>query len=180
VKGSDIRQAGSGNVGALNAMHQVGVWGGLLVLLVDAAKGAAAVLLPGWVEAPTWSSYLTGVAAVVGHNWPVFLRFRGGKGAATTLGIALVILPKLTLIALGPTLLIALLTRNVATGVGMGFITLNVLAIVTGQDTGKIALGLLLTTLVVVSYGIANREQIIAAIRARRLRRLLFDRNWNP
>ena len=180
LKGSDIRQEGSGNVGALNAFHQVGVWGAVLVLLVDAAKGAVAVLLPGWVEAPSWSIYLTAVSVVIGHNWPVFLRFRGGKGAATILGISLVILPQLTLIALGPTLLVTLLTRNVVTGVGVGFIVLNALTVVTGQEAGQVALCLFLSTLVGVTYVFAIREKIATAIQTHQLRRLFFGPNWNP
>ena len=180
VKGRDIRLEGSGNVGALNAFHQVGLWGALLVLLVDTIKGAVAVLLPEWVASPGWSIYLTVVSVVAGHKWPGVLRFRGGKGAATILGISLVILPQLTLIALGPTLLIALLTRNVVTGVGVGFITVNTLAIITSQDADQVALCLFLTTLVVATYGIAVRKEIITAIRTHRLHRLLFDPNWNP
>ena len=180
LNGSDIRQEGSGNVGALNAFRQVGIWGALLVLLVDAAKGAAAVLLPGLVEAPNWTIYLTVVSVVIGHNWPVFLRFRGGKGAATILGISLVILPQLTLIALGPTLLISLLTRNVVTGVGVGFIMVNALAVVTGQEAGQVALCLFLTALAAVTYGIAIRQKISTAIRTHQMRRLLFGPNWNP
>ena len=180
LKGSDIRQEGSGNVGALNAFHQVGVWGAVLALMVDAGKGAVAVLLPAWVDAADWSVYLSALSVVIGHNWPVFLRFRGGKGAATILGISLVILPQLTLIALGPTLLVILLTRNVVTGVGVGFIVLNALTVVSGQQAGQVALCLFLTALVVVTYGIAIREQIITAIRTHRVRRLLFGPNWNP
>ncbi len=180
LKGSDIRQEGSGNVGALNAFHQIGVWGAVLALLVDAGKGAVAVLLPAWVDATDWSIYLSAVFVVIGHNWPVFLRFRGGKGAATILGISLVILPQLTLIALGPTLLVILLIRNVVTGVGVGFIVLNILTVVTGQEAGQISLCLLLTALVVVTYGRAIREQIISALRTHRVRQLLFGPNWNP
>ena len=180
LKGSDIRQEGSGNVGALNTFHQVGVWGAVLALLVDAGKGAVAVLLPGWVGAADWSIYLSAVSVVIGHNWPVFLRFRGGKGAATILGISLVILPQLTLIALAPTLLVILLIRNVVTGVGVGFIVLNILTVVTGQEAGQIGLCLFLTALVVATYGIAIREQIITAVRTHRVRQLLLGPNWNP
>lgn len=180
LKGSDIRQEGSGNVGALNAFHQIGLWGAVLIFLVDAGKGAVAVLLPAWVGAADWSIYLSAVSVVIGHNWPVFLRFRGGKGAATILGISLVILPQLTLISLVPTLLVILLTRNVVTGVGAGFIVLNVLTVVSGQGAGQVALCLFLTALVVATYGIAIREQIITAFRTHRIRRLLFGPNWNP
>ncbi len=180
LKGGDIRRQGSGNVGALNAFHQIGLWGAGLVFLVDAGKGAVAVLLPAWADAGDWFIYLSAVSVVIGHNWPVFLRFRGGKGAATILGISLAILPELTLISLGPTLLVILLTRNVVTGVGVGFILLNTLTVITGQDAGQVALCLFLSVLVVSTYGIAIRAQIITAFRTHRVRRLLFGPNWNP
>jgi len=79
VRGVDIRQVGTRNVGAMNAFDQVGPWGGLLVLLADGGKGVLAALLPGWVGAPDWVVFLTATLAVAGHNWPVFLNFRGGK-----------------------------------------------------------------------------------------------------
>ncbi len=180
LKGGDIRRQGSGNVGALNAFHQIGLWGAGLVFLVDAGKGAVAVLLPAWADAGDGFIYLSAVSVVIGHNWPVFLRLRGGKGAATILGISLAILPELTLISLGPTLLVILLTRNVVTGVGVGFILLNTLTVVTGQEAGQVALCLFLSVLVVSTYGIAIRAQIITAIRTRRLHRLFFGPNWNP
>ncbi|HZA22573.1 MAG TPA: glycerol-3-phosphate acyltransferase, partial [Dehalococcoidia bacterium] len=120
LRGVDIRFMGSKNVGTLNTYHQVGILGAVLVLAVDAAKGALAVLVPGWLGAPEWSVYITAIMVVVGHNWPVFLRFRGGKGVASALGISLVLVPQLTLIALVPTILLVVLTRNFIIGVGVG------------------------------------------------------------
>ncbi|MFQ6029992.1 MAG: glycerol-3-phosphate acyltransferase, partial [Dehalococcoidia bacterium] len=148
TRGIDIRRVGSKNVGALNALHQVGTFGGLAVLAVDTAKGALAVLVPVLLGAPVWTCYLTGVLVVAGHNWSVFLRFGGGKGAATILGISLVILPQLTLIALALTLLLILLTRNVVIGVGVGFILVNALAVATGQAPDQVALCILLSLMV--------------------------------
>ena len=102
VRGTDIRDVGGGNVGALNTYQQVGAWGGLLVLSVDAAKGALAALAPGWSGAPEWTVFLTTPLVVAGHNWPLFIGFRGGKGAASILGVSLVVAPALTLITAGP------------------------------------------------------------------------------
>ena len=79
AKGIDIRQVGTGNVGALNTFQQVGIWGGLMVLVVDAGKGALSSLAPSWAGAPEWTVFLTTPLVVAGHNWPVFLGFRGGK-----------------------------------------------------------------------------------------------------
>ena len=180
LRGEDIRELGSKNVGALNAYHQVGVLGSLLVLSVDSLKGALAVFLPQWLGAPEWTVFFTATLVVLGHNWPVMLGFRGGKGVATILGISLAILPILTLISLVPTLIATLLTRNVVTGVGIGLIVFNVLAVATTRDTAQIALCLFLTVLATGTYVAANRERITAAIKNRTLRGLFYDQNWNP
>ncbi|MFC1674666.1 glycerol-3-phosphate 1-O-acyltransferase PlsY [Candidatus Omnitrophota bacterium] len=96
IKGDDIRKYGSGNVGATNAMRILGRGPGITVLLLDILKGVAAVVSVGGALAmrtsllPAESLWLiTGLACICGHNWPVFLRFKGGKGFAATLGIFL-------------------------------------------------------------------------------------------
>ena len=180
LRGEDIRELGSKNVGALNTYHQVGVLGSLLVLTVDSLKGALAVLLPQALGAPEWTVFLTTTLVVLGHNWPVVLGFRGGKGVATILGISLAILPILTLISLVPTLIATLLTRNVVTGVGVGLIIFNILAVATTRDTAQLALCLFLTVLATGTYAAANRRRIAAALRNRTLRGLFYDQNWNP
>ena len=77
LKGVDLRLVGSGNLGAANTFREVGPWPGLLVLTSDGLKGVLAILIPGWVGAPEWAGYGAAVAVVAGHNWPVFLGFRG-------------------------------------------------------------------------------------------------------
>ncbi len=173
VKGADIREAGTGNVGALNTYHQVGLWGGLLVLAVDAGKGALAVLVPAWAGAPDWTMFLTTPLVVAGHNWPMFLGFRGGKGAASIFGISLVVAPVLTLITLGPVVLVVLLIRNVVWGTAFGFVLLNTLLVATQQSTGQIAHCAALTVLVTASYLVSIRERISTSIRTRQWRELL-------
>lgn len=99
VKGIDIRQYGSGNVGATNVFRVVGWKWGLFVLFVDAAKGWLAVfLLPsvfssGFAE-ERLSTLTFGVAAIAGHTWTIWLRFRGGKGVATSAGVFLALVPQ--------------------------------------------------------------------------------------
>lgn len=89
VKGIDIRQHGSGNAGATNTLRVLGKGPGILVFILDIAKGVAAVwighALNGGYE--SWTPVLCGLAAIVGHNWPVWFRFKGGKGIATTVGV---------------------------------------------------------------------------------------------
>jgi glycerol-3-phosphate acyltransferase PlsY len=144
----------------------------LLVLLADAGKGALAVLLPGWAGAPEWTVYLTAVLVIVGHNWPIFLGFRGGKGAATILGIALALLPYLTLITLGPAAVMVILVRNVVLGVVVGFVLFNVLTVATGKATGMILLCLFLTFLVIATYLGSTWGKMATAVKARHWREL--------
>ncbi len=173
VKGIDVRKVGSGNVGALNAFHQIGWWGGLLVLSVDAGKGALSLLAPDWADAPGWTVFLTTPLVIAGHNWPVFLGFRGGKGAAAVFGISLVVAHELTLITLGPVVLIVLLIRNLVWGAAFGFVLLNALLIASQQDADQVALCGSLTLLVTVTYLASNREHIARSIRGRQWRELI-------
>ena len=89
-QGRDIREAGSGNIGAANVTRTVGRGAGVLTLLLDAAKGTAAVWLAAWLTGGDihWMIY-AGIAAVVGHMFTVFLKFKGGKGVATGVGVFL-------------------------------------------------------------------------------------------
>jgi acyl phosphate:glycerol-3-phosphate acyltransferase len=103
----DLRRVGSGNIGATNVLRVAGKGAAALTLVGDLGKGAAAVLLARWWNAPGGLIALVGVAAVIGHVFPVFLGFRGGKGVATTLGVALAALPSLGLALLGIWLVVA-------------------------------------------------------------------------
>jgi glycerol-3-phosphate acyltransferase PlsY len=108
VKRVDIRQQGSGNVGASNVFRVVGKKWGLLVLCLDVLKGSLAVSVIAplfYAREPLFSellyAFLVGLAAIAGHNWTVFLNFRGGKGVATSLGVSLAVLPGAALASLG-------------------------------------------------------------------------------
>lgn len=93
-KGIDIRQVGSKNMGTLNVYYEVGLKEAILVCLVDIAKGIGAILLARWLEVPLLWQLLAGLTAVIGHSFPIFLKFRGGKGGAITIGILLFLMPK--------------------------------------------------------------------------------------
>jgi len=89
----DIRQEGSRNMGAMNVFYKIGFAEGVVVLAVDIGKGAAAVALARWMGVPEVVQLLAGVAAVLGHIFPLFLRFRGGRGGATCIGILSFLMP---------------------------------------------------------------------------------------
>ena len=175
MEGEDIRDFGSRNVGALNAYNRTGAWAGLLVLVVDTAKGVLAVAAPRLLGVDASVLFITTPLVVAGHNWPVFLNFRGGKGAAAIFGISLVIVPWLTVITAAPSILVMLLLRNVVLGAAFGFILLNTLLWVTGQGAEQLGLCLLLTLLVTGTYVLNVRDHIFTSIKARRWRQLFLD-----
>jgi acyl phosphate:glycerol-3-phosphate acyltransferase len=107
--GVDVRKAGSGNVGATNVARVVGKRQGLLTLIGDTAKGFVAVLVAVQLNTTTGVTALVAVAAFLGHLYPVFLRFHGGKGVATALGVLLGLAPLATVV------LIAIFVLSVVT-----------------------------------------------------------------
>jgi glycerol-3-phosphate acyltransferase PlsY len=119
-KGVDIRQVGGGNMGALNAIRELGWTVGSMVLFVDLGKGILAILIARWMDLSLPWILAAGFAAVVGHNWPVFLKFRGGKGGATVMGVLLALVPLEFLSGFVITAIIVIITSNPALGMGIG------------------------------------------------------------
>ena len=125
VAGVDIRQHGSGNAGATNTLRVIGVKWGLIVLLADVVKGVLAVafahlITGGSLVAMTFA----GLFAIIGHNWPIYYGFRGGKGVATTIGVLFTLgfMPALYAGLVG--LVLIVLTRYVSLG-SLVFVTLT-------------------------------------------------------
>ena len=114
--GADIRQTGSGGTGATNVSRRAGKAAGILTLLLDAAKGSVAVLIAKAVAGDDWVIAAAAIAALVGHIFPVWLGFRGGKGVATGGGIFLVLAPVALLCAGVVFVAIVALTRYVSLG----------------------------------------------------------------
>ena len=118
LHGVDIRAVGSGNVGATNVFRAVGKTAGVLTFLLDVGKGLLpTVCFPLWfASAPAGpeAGLLYGCAAIAGHNWPVYLRFKGGKGVATTAGVLLGAAPAAMGVGLGAWLLLFAIGRYVS------------------------------------------------------------------
>ncbi|HTL33354.1 MAG TPA: glycerol-3-phosphate 1-O-acyltransferase PlsY [Kofleriaceae bacterium] len=132
-RGVDIRKAGSGNIGATNVTRVMGLGAGFLVLLLDALKGVAAVML-----ATRFSGFdpiiaMAGFAAILGHCFSPFLGGKGGKGVATALGVFVVIAPALVFVAVGVFLVVAGRWRIPALGSLAGVGTAAVYALATHQ-----------------------------------------------
>jgi acyl phosphate:glycerol-3-phosphate acyltransferase len=114
--GIDVRLVGSGNVGAANVLRTTGTWRAIAVMGLDVAKGAAAVLIVHLAAGGASLPALTGAAAVVGHIYPVWLRFHGGKGVAVAAGVFSVLSPLATGAAASLFLVIVWATRYVSLG----------------------------------------------------------------
>jgi acyl phosphate:glycerol-3-phosphate acyltransferase len=115
--GKDVREHGSGNIGAANVSRVVGPVAGVVTLLLDAAKGATAVWLAArFAENNASAMILAGLGALLGHCFPVWLRFKGGKGVATALGVFLELCPMAALAALVLFLLVVVFWRYVSLG----------------------------------------------------------------
>lgn len=113
--GIDIRNYGSGNAGATNVLRVLGTKPAIIALLGDALKGIIAVYL-GKLTGDESIMLLCGLAVVIGHNWPIFLKFKGGKGIATSLGVILTISPLSSLILIIIGVFIIYITRYVSLG----------------------------------------------------------------
>lgn len=114
--GGDVRQTGSGGTGATNVSRRAGKVAGILTLLLDAAKGAAAVLIAQSVSGSGWVKAAAAIAVIVGHIFPVWLGFRGGKGVATGVGVFLILAPVALLCAGVVFVSIVFFTRYVSLG----------------------------------------------------------------
>ena len=117
LKGIDIRKVGDRNAGAANVYRSISHIAGMAVLATDIGKGVIAILIArAFVSQPM--VFLCGIAVVAGHIWPIFLRFKGGRGLATTIGVLLALLPMAMAVLLAVCLLPFLKTRNlVITGI---------------------------------------------------------------
>ncbi len=152
-------------MGAMNTFKQVGIRSGIFVLAADVSKGVLAVFIPLWLGAPSWAMYVTAGAVVAGHNWPLFLGFRGGRGVAAVAGISLAVLPLLTLAVIAPTILVFVLTRNIVLSIAFGLILLNALTAATGQSAAQITLCLILSFIVTSTHYFNVRRPMVEALR---------------
>ena len=173
VSGLDIRSVGSGNPGTMNAVQHLGKVVGLTVLAVDAGKGILAVVIAQQLSVTDTWVYLSAFAVTMGHNFTPVLKFKGGKGAATVLGISAFMLWQITAISGAFGLLILVIVRHPVLAVAGVFVALNVLTIATGQPVGQIVLCLALSFLVAGTHIGRQLDEVSEAIKSRQWRRFM-------
>lgn len=150
--GIDVRFEGSGNVGAANVLRTTGTGRAVLVMALDVAKGAAAVAVAYLSNAGAATTAVTGAAAVVGHVYPVWLRFHGGKGVAVAAGVFAVLTPLATLIACGLFLAIVRATRLISLGSLAATVALPPAAWLSGAPLAVVVAAIGTATLIVFRH----------------------------
>jgi glycerol-3-phosphate acyltransferase PlsY len=158
----DIRKAGSGNIGSTNVWRVAGPVPGLIVLLCDIAKGAGAVLIASAlsqnIDYAEYIKLLAGLAAILGHVFPVYLAFHGGKGVNTALGTMLTLLPKETLMVLGIFIIIVAIFKYISLGSIVAAVSLAAIIIIEYSIKPMlihpiyIAVGVLLAALIIITH----------------------------
>jgi glycerol-3-phosphate acyltransferase PlsY len=158
--GSDIRTVGSGNAGATNVLRAHGKGLAVAVALLDVGKGTAAVLLVRLVTADPRYSAAAGLAAVLGHVFPLFSGFRGGKGVATAVGAFLALAPLATVICLAVFLLIVAVSRYVSLGSVVALVLLPPTAGLLSRAPRAVVVAAAATALVVVFKHVDNLKRL--------------------
>jgi acyl phosphate:glycerol-3-phosphate acyltransferase len=148
----DLRRIGSGNLGAANVLRSSGVTAGVLVALLDIGKGAASVALADQLNGSTGTPAIAGLAAIVGHVYPIWLRFRGGKGVATACGVFAALAPAALIPALIVFVLGAWLTKYISLGSVLASAVLPPVAYATGSPTSTVASAVAAATLIVFRH----------------------------
>lgn len=165
-RGIDLRLAGSGNVGAANLLRTTTKKIGISAMALDVSKGIASVLVARQMEPGTIGPAVAGIAAVLGHIYPVWLGFRGGKGVATTCGVFAVLAPQATAIATAVFLVLVWRTRFISLGSVAGSVILPPLAYLTDASDATVMAAVLVGAIVTHRHR-TNLRRVVAGIERR-------------
>jgi glycerol-3-phosphate acyltransferase PlsY len=158
LSGLDIRKVGDRNVGTFNVFHHAGLVAGIATLIADVGKGALALVAAKVLSGHELVVFIAGVAAVIGHNWPVFLRFRGGRGLVVVIGVLLALLPREMVIAAALGIAVLFVTRNsVWFGVAL-FIPLVLLCWLFGEPVSLLIYSAVLPCLAGLTHWLTTRH----------------------
>jgi len=161
-RGVDIRKCGSGNIGATNVLRTLGRGPAVVVFVADVLKGLIPVLAAkGFFPDKAWLAVLCGMAAILGHTFSVFLKLRGGKGVATSLGVIIGLEPVVAGIGFGVWLVVVALTRYVSAASIAASVSIPVLMWMTGAPIEYKVFGLVAGAFVIVKH----RENIVRLLR---------------
>lgn len=153
----DVRQYGSGNAGATNTLRTLGKTAAIMVVVGDFLKGILACLIGKWLAGETSDGvyggmYVAGIMAVIGHNWPLYFGFKGGKGVMTAFAAVLMFSPLAALICLLSFVLVVAITRYVSLGSIIGGAAFPLVAWILGEQLFLVLTGVLLALLIIFRH----------------------------
>ena len=170
--GVDIRTLGNGNVGTVNAFQSLGSRSGILVLLFDGLKGAAVIVAGRLLELSDLGLFAGALAATIGHNWSLYIGFKGGKGVAVVFGISIGMMPLLSWIAAPFVFGTYRLTKSWVWAFGAGIIALNLIIWLSGAPGEIVAFCAALSVLVTATHFGREAGEIRKAIALRQWRKV--------
>jgi glycerol-3-phosphate acyltransferase PlsY len=165
-RGVDLRMAGSGNIGAANVLRTTDVPNAVLTLCLDVAKGAVAVLVAQRFSAEPATPVAGGLASIIGHVYPVWLGFRGGKGVATAGGVFAVLTPTAVAVAGAVFALTTWVTRYASVGSIAAAVTLAAMTVAIDVPAG-VAVGALIAAVIVIHRHRSNLARLLAGTERR-------------
>lgn len=159
--GVDVRQHGSGNAGMTNTMRTLGKKAALFVLIGDVIKGLISYLIGYFICGSQLGGMVAGTAAVIGHIWPVYFGFKGGKGVLTTLAVLFMFDWRAALALLGVFIIILALTRYVSLGSIIGAFLFPFAELLLGRNTETIIFSVIIAVLIIVMHR-ANIKRLLS------------------
>ncbi|MCL6518337.1 MAG: glycerol-3-phosphate 1-O-acyltransferase PlsY [Armatimonadetes bacterium] len=165
-RGIDVRKVGSGNIGATNVYRTLGLAPGITVFIADVLKGFIPTLMAIRLFDQPWVAVAAGLSAIIGHSLSVFLKFKGGKGVATSLGVAIGLAPLIALMAFGIWMAIVLATRYVSVASIVAVLSVPPLMWAFGKPLEYKLFALLVAVFVIVKH----RSNILRLIQGKELR----------
>ncbi len=150
--GVDVRKHGSGNAGTTNTLRTLGKKAAFFVLLGDLLKGFLAYLAGYYISGSALGGMLCGTSAIIGHVWPVYFGFKGGKGVLTSLAVLLMIDWSIALMLLGIFIIIVLLTRYVSLGSIVGAALFPILSLILGRSVETVVFSALIAVLIIFMH----------------------------
>jgi len=152
IRGVDLRKVGSGNIGATNVLRAIGKGPALITLAGDLLKGFIPVIIGGYILEDSLSTGMIGLSAILGHDFSIFLRFRGGKGVATSLGVLLAFSPVVAVLTIIIWIIIVFMTRYSSLGAIVSFLLLPLNIYVFDYSYNKFVVSIFITLLLLFKH----------------------------
>lgn len=166
VRGINIREVGSGNIGATNVLRSLGKVPALLTLIGDILKGVAAVAAARYVAGDPFIEGVAGLSAIAGHIFSIFLRFRGGKGVATAIGVLMIYAPAVGLATVAVWLVVVAATRYSSLGALVSFALLPLTMYVFDGSRVKVIIACVIAGLLILRHA-ANMQRLLKGTESR-------------